>query len=95
MEFFLVMMQNQMHAWEVGRTTNIGLDYAILDGKLRGSVNAYMKETKNLIASSSVDPFTNFGNRIDANIGDMENKGIELSFDLVISIVCFVSDMDS
>ena len=67
--------------WEVGRTTNIGLDYAILDGKLRGSVNAYMKETKNLIASSSVDPFTNFGNRIDANIGDMENKGIELSFD--------------
>ena len=40
-----------------------------------------MKETKNLIASSSVDPFTNFGNRIDANIGDMENKGIELSFD--------------
>lgn len=67
--------------WEVGRTTNIGLDYAILDGKLSGSVNAYMKETKNLIASSSVDPFTNFGNRIDANIGDMENKGIELSFD--------------
>jgi iron complex outermembrane receptor protein len=67
--------------WEIGRTTNIGLDYAILDGKLRGSVNAYMKETKNLIASSSVDPFTNFGNRIDANIGDMENKGIELSFD--------------
>ena len=67
--------------WEVGRTTNIGLDYAILDGKLSGSVNAYMKETKNLIASSTVDPFTNFGNRIDANIGDMENKGIELSFD--------------
>ena len=67
--------------WEIGRTTNIGLDYAILDGKLSGSVNAYMKETKNLIASSSVDPFTNFGNRIDANIGDMENKGIELSFD--------------
>ena len=67
--------------WEIGRTTNIGLDYAILDGKLSGSVNAYMKETKNLIASSTVDPFTNFGNRIDANIGDMENKGIELSFD--------------
>ena len=25
-----------------------------------------------------IDPFTNFGTTIDANIGDMENKGVEI-----------------
>ena len=54
----------------------------MFDSKLNGSVNIYQKTTKDLIAYTLVDPFTNFGNRIDANIGDMENKGIELTFNV-------------
>ncbi|WP_091893815.1 SusC/RagA family TonB-linked outer membrane protein [Polaribacter sp. KT25b] len=68
---------NENLRWEVGRTLNIGVDFAFLDRKISGSVNAYVKETNDLIASSIVDPFTNFGNRIRANIGDMENRGLE------------------
>ena len=66
--------------WEVGQTLNVGMDYTMFNSKLTGSVNVYNKTTKDLIAYTLVDPFTNFGNRIDANIGDMENKGVELSF---------------
>ena len=66
--------------WEVGQTLNVGMDYTMFNSKLTGSVNVYKKTTKDLIAYTLVDPFTNFGNRIDANIGDMENKGVELSF---------------
>ena len=66
--------------WEVGQTLNVGMDYTMFKSKLTGSVNVYKKTTKDLIAYTLVDPFTNFGNRIDANIGDMENKGVELSF---------------
>lgn len=69
--------------WEIGRTLNIGLDYAFLNRRISGSINAYRKETTDLIASSLVDPFTNFGNRINANIGNMENKGLELNLNLV------------
>ncbi|GGF65869.1 SusC/RagA family TonB-linked outer membrane protein [Wenyingzhuangia marina] len=65
--------------WEVGRTYNAGIDYAFFNRKISGSLNVYLKETQDLIANTVVDPFTNFGNRIDANIGDMENKGIEFS----------------
>ncbi|WP_298880568.1 SusC/RagA family TonB-linked outer membrane protein [uncultured Polaribacter sp.] len=65
--------------WEVGKTFNVGIDYAFLDRRITGSVNAYIKQTSDLIASSIVDPFTNFGNRINANIGDMENRGIEFN----------------
>jgi len=65
--------------WEVGKTFNVGVDFAFLDRRVTGSVNAYIKETNDLIASSIVDPFTNFGNRINANIGNMENRGLEFN----------------
>lgn len=64
--------------WEVGQTYNAGLDFSLSQFGLSGSVNAYIKNTKDLIATAIVDPFTNFGTTIDANIGDMENKGIEV-----------------
>ncbi|WP_338732756.1 SusC/RagA family TonB-linked outer membrane protein [Mangrovimonas cancribranchiae] len=63
--------------WEISETLNVGLDYSILDRRVSGSVNAYIRKTNDLIATSTVDPFTNFSNRIAANIGDMENRGIE------------------
>ena len=69
---------NEDLRWEIGRTTNVGLDFALLNNRISGSINAYVRETKDLIAFSSVDPFTNFGNRVDKNIGDMENKGFEV-----------------
>lgn len=74
---------NENLKWEVGQTFNIGLDFGLLVNRLSGSVNVYKKITKDLIAVAFVDPFTNFGNRIDKNIGDMENKGIEFSLNVV------------
>ena len=74
---------NKELKWEVGSTFNVGLDYGLLDRRVSGSINAYIKKTNDLIAFASVDPFTNFGNRVDKNIGDMENKGIEFALNLV------------
>lgn len=69
---------NKELTWEIGRTTNIGLDFAMLDRRLSGSLNVYQKETLDMIAEAIVDPFTNFSPRINKNIGDMVNKGVEL-----------------
>ncbi len=69
--------------WEVGRTLNAGIDFALFTRRIYGSVNTYIKETRELISNTIIDPFTNFGNRIAANIGDMENKGIEVTLNLV------------
>jgi len=63
--------------WEIGTTLNAGLDFSLKGVDLSGSVNFYVKETNDLIATAVIDPFTNFGTTIDANIGDMENKGVE------------------
>ena len=69
---------NKNLRWEIGQTANVGIDFSFAKIKLNGSINAYIKKTKDLIATAVVDPFTNFGTTIDANIGDMENKGIEI-----------------
>lgn len=74
---------NEDLRWEIGRTLNLGLDYSLLDSRISGSINVYKKETQDLIASASIDPFTNFGSRVDSNIGDMENKGIEFAVNFV------------
>ncbi len=64
--------------WEIGQTANVGIDFKFKDIKLGGSINGYIKKTNDLIATAVVDPFTNFGTTIDANIGDMENTGLEI-----------------
>ena len=74
---------NEDLRWEVGETINIGLDYSLFDSRISGSVNLYKKDTNDLIASAFIDPFTNFGNRVDKNIGDMENKGVEFAINVI------------
>jgi iron complex outermembrane receptor protein len=77
--------KNKDIRWEVGATTNIGLDYSLFDRRLSGSINAYKKETKDLIIWALVDPFTNVGNRVETNIGTMVNKGIEFEVNGIVT----------
>ena len=65
--------------WEIGQSLNVGLDFGFWNNRVNGSVNAYVRKSKDLIANSTVDPFTNFSNQIERNIGDMENRGIEFA----------------
>ncbi|WP_418636239.1 SusC/RagA family TonB-linked outer membrane protein [Winogradskyella sp.] len=69
--------------WEVGSTLNVGIDYSLFNRRVSGSLNLYQKQTKDLIAFASVDPFTNFGSEIDKNIGDMENRGVEFELNVI------------
>lgn len=65
--------------WEVGKTTNVGLDFSLWEHRLFGSLNWYRKQTDDLIIWALVDPFTNFGNRVEKNVGNMLNRGWELT----------------
>lgn len=74
---------NEDLRWEVGKNYNAGIDYSLFTNRISGSVNVYYKKTEDLISYVIVDPFTNFSNGIDKNIGDMENKGIEFEINAV------------
>jgi iron complex outermembrane receptor protein len=65
--------------WEKTATTNIGLDFTILNGKLSGSLDWYNKNTTGMIYGYKVDPMLVPTGNITANGGSINNKGIELS----------------
>jgi len=65
--------------WEETSTYNIGLDFGFLDDRLYGYLDVYLRETKDLINEIPVPAGTNLTDRILTNIGNLENKGIELS----------------
>lgn len=65
--------------WEKTTTTNIGLDFTILKGKLSGYVEVYNKNTTDMIYDYSVNSVLVPAGYITANGGEMSNKGIEIS----------------
>ena len=68
---------NKMH-WEKTTTKNIGVDYAFFRGRLWGSFDIYDKYTTDLIDSKEIDPTTGFAS-VKSNVGEISNKGVELS----------------
>jgi TonB-linked SusC/RagA family outer membrane protein len=65
--------------WEETTTLNIGADYGLFDGRLSGSVDYYIKKTSDLLYVYNVPVPPNLYPTTLANVGDMTNKGIELS----------------
>lgn len=65
--------------WEQTTTSNIALDFGFLNNRITGSVDFYYKKTKDLLSSVPQPAGTNFSAYIIANVGDMENKGVEFN----------------
>lgn len=65
--------------WEKTATTNVGLDFTVLGGKVSGYVEVYNKKTTGMIYSYAVNSVMVPAGSIVANGGEMSNKGIELS----------------
>ncbi len=65
--------------WEETTTYNIGLDYGLFNNKITGSVEVYLKESKDLLANVAVSDGSNFSNAGFQNIGNFTSKGLEFS----------------
>ncbi|MCX2740060.1 SusC/RagA family TonB-linked outer membrane protein [Pontibacter anaerobius] len=78
--------------WETSAMTNIGVDFAFLGGRLNGSLEFYNKDTKDLLFNYPIAIGTKYGsdqltavtNSILANVGEINNKGIELALDYLV-----------
>lgn len=65
--------------WETTTTTNLGIDFAFLNNRISGSVDGYIKKTKDLLSVVDQAPGQNFDISLLKNVGTMENKGIEFT----------------
>ncbi|MGG9970679.1 SusC/RagA family TonB-linked outer membrane protein [Ferruginibacter sp. SUN002] len=64
--------------WEQTATTNVGVDFGFLNNRITGSIDYYFKETKDLLNTIDVTA-GNFTNKVTANVGTLENQGVELT----------------
>ncbi len=69
--------------WEETTTYNIGLDFGFANNRINGSVDVYQRKTKDLLNEVPVASGTNLTNYLLMNVGDMENKGIEVALNFV------------
>ena len=67
--------------WESTTTYNIGLDFGFNNNRFTGSIDAYIRETEDLLAQIPITSGTNFSNYLWTNVGGLENRGVELMLD--------------
>jgi TonB-linked SusC/RagA family outer membrane protein len=68
--------------WETSATTNIGLDFSFLRGKVQGSIELYETNTTDLLLSDQLPGSIGFS-AVTRNVGQTRNKGIELGITTV------------
>ena len=65
--------------WETTTTTNIGLDWGVMNQRLSGSIDWYYRKTTDLLNWATFSAMTNFRNAFYKNIGSLRNTGIEFA----------------
>lgn len=68
---------NDQLSWETAYNLNIGVDVALLDNRISLSADWYKRRNSDLIMSTTL-PAANGVGRQYQNVGEMENRGVEL-----------------
>lgn len=76
--FFASRMANASLQWETTTAINGGVDFSFLNGRLDGSIDIYNMKTTNLLNSRQLPNVVGYQN-ITSNIGEIENRGFEMS----------------
>lgn len=77
-QLYVENMQNKLLKWETTAALNIGLDFAILNNRIDGSLNVYKSSTKDLLVKRVLPDVMGFDFIYD-NLGRVDNRGIEIS----------------
>ncbi len=73
--------------WEKKEEINVGLDFSLLDYRLAGTIDVYQRDTRDMLYNYTVPAPPYLYSSILANVGHMQNKGIEasLTYDVIRS----------
>ncbi|MEX0649283.1 MAG: TonB-dependent receptor [Balneolaceae bacterium] len=78
----LSTMPNSLLGWERNKEWNAGVEFAILDQRLRVTVDGYNRQTEDMLLGRTLPTSSGFGSVTD-NLGSMENKGLEFGVNTV------------
>lgn len=80
----LTVFGNSKLKWETQVTSDIALEFAFLNNMIRGTVEVFNKESRDLLFNVPL-PLSSGGTSISQNIGKVQNKGLE--FDVEADII--------
>ncbi|NII25389.1 TonB-dependent receptor [Pseudoflavitalea sp. X16] len=77
--YAVTALPNKSLDWEYTKTVNVGLDFGVLNNRITGTIDWYHASTFKILYGIVLPPTSGIvGSYID-NIGEMENKGLEIS----------------
>ncbi len=76
-------LPNDALTWETTTGTNLGLDFALFNSKVRGTVEYYNNNTENILYDIDIPLITGFEN-ITTNIAEVSNHGLEFTLSSTI-----------
>lgn len=74
---------NDKLKWETTTTWNVGLDFGIINQRLTGSVDWYVRNTTDLINSAPVAALAGSADKGLQNIGSLKNTGVEVALNWI------------
>lgn len=79
--------RNENLKWEETTTYNAGIDFGLFNDRFNGTVEAFYKESDDLLAFAAISDGSNFSNAGFQNIGNFTSQGLEftLNGDLIES----------
>lgn len=81
-QLYVNQLQNANLKWERTASYNLGLDFGLFNNKIDGSVEVYKSSTTDLLVQRALPDILGFSSYWD-NLGEVQNRGIELSLNSV------------
>jgi len=78
-----INLVNQKLQWETTVSNNVGLDFALLKGRIQASVDAYRSTTSNLLLQVPVPTSSGYPYQYQ-NVGKTQNQGLEFQLNSTI-----------
>lgn len=75
-------LENAQLSWEEKQSTNVGVDYALFNGRINGNLNLYREISDNLLLDRPLPQSSGFG-EITENAGKVQNQGIEFELETI------------
>ncbi|MBQ4286173.1 MAG: TonB-dependent receptor, partial [Bacteroidales bacterium] len=65
--------------WETTKAFNAGFDFGFLEDRITGSVDYYVRNTQDLLATVPAAAGTNFDKQLLTNVGNIRSTGVEMT----------------
>lgn len=82
LSFYQNEMPNPDLSWEKTAQWNTGIDFGVFNGRISGTVDLYLQNTKDLLMDRQLPVVSGFGS-VTSNIGKIRNKGLELTLNTI------------